>query len=59
MGALGGSVKFCYCCSSEFCRNLADDGGDLYVCGFDMKLFERLVWNPSLNVSPFKVRLPV
>ncbi len=37
-GAPGGGVKFCYSCSSEFCRNLADHCGDLYVCGFDMKL---------------------
>lgn len=58
-GGSGGGVKFCYSCSSEFCRKLADHCGDLYVCGFDMKQFERLVWSLSLNVPPLKVGLVV
>lgn len=47
-------VKFCYSCSSEFCWNLAAHCRDLYVCGFDMKMLERLVWNLSFNVAPLK-----
>lgn len=56
-GAQCWGVKFCYSCSSEFSRNLADHCGDLYVCGFDMKLFERLIWNLSLNLPPLKMGL--
>lgn len=43
-------MKFGYSCSSESCRNLADRCGDLSVCGFDMKPFERLIWSLSFNV---------